>query len=324
MKALYYEKLEDDCVKCQLCPRECILKPDQRGYCRARENRDGELYSTIYAQISAIALDPIEKKPLYHFYPGSEILSVGTVGCNLSCMFCQNWHIAHDKAPTRKVTGKELVELALRYNSIGIAYTYSEPLIWYEYILETSKLAREAGLKNVLVTNGFINEEPLKELLQYIDGINLDVKAFHRKFYKEICGGGDLEVIKKTAVLTVENCHLEVTTLLVPGLNDDPEEIEKLSKWLASLSPDIPFHLSRYFPQYKMDLPPTDVESMLEAKKVAEKYLNYVYLGNLTNADRNTYCYQCHYPVVKRSWQVDVDLKDGHCPRCGVNIPIIL
>lgn len=178
--ALYYAKMQEDCVTCILCPRECTLRPGEKGYCRGRENRKGELYSNIYGQISSIAIDPIEKKPLYHFHPGTEILSVGTIGCNLGCKFCQNWQIAHRESPTREVDPEELVQLALQYHLIGIAYTYSEPLIWYEFILDTAKAAHAAGLHNVLVTNGMIHREPLEELLPYIDGVNLDIWILRR------------------------------------------------------------------------------------------------------------------------------------------------
>lgn len=319
-EALYFENLQEDKIKCLLCPRECVVGLGQRGYCGVKENREGTLYTTTYAQVSSIALDPIEKKPLYHFYPGENILSVGTLGCNLSCKFCQNWHIAQKESPTREVSSEELVQLALKHDSIGIAFTYSEPLVWYEYILDTAQLAKEAGLKNVLVTNGMIHEVPLKELLQYIDAVNLDVKAFHQEFYQDICGGGDLETVKRTAEIAFESSLLEVTTLLISGLNDDPKEVRELVQWLAGISPEIPLHLSRYFPQFQLDLPPTSLESLVKAKEIAEEYLHYVYLGNVPTEDRHTYCYRCHYPVINRSWNVKVDMQEGLCPECGAVI----
>lgn len=324
-KALYYAKMQEDTVRCVLCPRECVLKPGQKGYCKGRENREGELYSNIYAQVSSMAMDPIEKKSLYHFYPGTDILSVGTIGCNLGCKFCQNWHIAQKESRTEEVSSEQLVELALRHDSVGIAYTYSEPLIWYEFILDTAKAARKAGLRNVLVTNGLIHRGPLEELLQYIDGMNLDVKAFRQEFYREVCGGGDLAIVKQTAEIAAKYCHLEVTTLLIPGLNDEPGEVKELTEWLGHISPDIPLHFSRYFPQYQLDLPPTPVESLMRAKEIARKSLRYVYLGNVPDEDRNTYCYVCQYPVVKRDWHsVKVNLQDGACPACGTLIPIVM
>lgn len=321
--ALYFDKLEDDRVKCRLCPRDCVLKTGQRGYCRGRKNEAGELVSTIYAQISSIAVDPIEKKPLYHFYPGTEILSVGTTGCNLGCRFCQNWHIAQEEAETRELSSEDLVRLALLHKSLGIAYTYSEPLIWYEYILDTAKLARKEGLKNVLVSNGLIHRAPLQELLQYIDAMNLDVKAFREEFYRDVCGGGFLATIKETAELAAEHCHLEITTLLIPGLNDDPGEIKELVTWVAGINEDIPLHFSRYFPQYKLDLPATSIETMERAERIAKEHLHYVYLGNVSSEDRHTYCHTCHYQVVKRDWRVKIDLQEGACPECGTLIPIV-
>jgi pyruvate formate lyase activating enzyme len=270
-------------------------------------------------------MDPIEKKPLYHFYPGTDILSVGTIGCNLGCKFCQNWHIAQKESPTEEVSSEQLIEVALRHHSIGIAYTYSEPLVWYEFILDTAKAAKKAGLHNVLVTNGLIHREPLEELLQYIDGMNLDVKAFRQDFYKEICGGGDLTIVQQTAEIAAKHCHLEVTTLLIPGLNDAPGEVKEMTEWLGHVSPDIPLHLSRYFPQYQLDLPPTPLESLEQAREIARQSLHYVYLGNVPDEDRSTYCHVCQHPVVKRTWQsVQVNLLDGACPECGTMIPIVM
>lgn len=323
-KALFYEKLDDDSVKCTLCPRECLLSAGQRGYCQGRENLEGEMFSKIYGEISSIALDPIEKKPLYHFYPGREVLSVGTIGCNLKCEFCQNWQIAHQERATKRVSSADLIELASKHRSLGLAYTYSEPLIWYEYIFDTAKLAHEVGLKNILVTNGLINREPFLELLKYIDGINLDVKAYSNKFYQDICGGGYLETVIETAEVASKSCHLEVTTLLIPGLNDDLSEIRSLVKWLSNLNPEIPLHLNRYFPNYKLDLPPTSLERMEQAKDIAQEFLHYVYLGNLVNVDRNTFCQRCHYTVIKRDSQIKVNLLDGRCPECGQEIPIVI
>lgn len=324
MKALYYDRLDDNLVRCTLCPRECVIKSGKRGFCRAKENRSGELYSRIYAELSSIAMDPIEKKPLYHFYPGSQILSIGTVGCNLSCKFCQNWQISQVEAKTRRIKPEILIEQALHFKAKGIAYTYSEPMIWYEYILETSKKARQNGLTNVLVTNGVINQEPLKNLLPYIDAINLDVKAFNTDFYADLCGGDYLATVRETGELAAKNCHLEVTTLLVPGLNDQQSEIKNIAHWLASMSSEIPWHLTRYFPSYQLDLPATPVEHMKSLLKIAKEYLDYVYLGNLKRETNNTYCPQCNHPVIKRSQSVVVDLNQGCCPQCGAKISVVL
>jgi pyruvate formate lyase activating enzyme len=282
--AMFFEKIEDSKVHCSLCPHNCIIKPGNLGVCRARKNIDGELYSLNYARIASISLDRIEKKPLYRFHPGTVIMSAGTFGCNLKCSFCQNWSIAHRDAETIEVPPETLVAKALetmKDGNIGIAYTYNEPSIWFEYVYDTSRLAREKGLYNVLVTNGFIGREPLELLLPYIDAMNIDVKAFTASFYEGICKG-TLKNVMETVEAAAGRCHVEVTTLVIPGLNDSMEEIEKLSEWLAGISPEITLHLSRFFPNYKMnDRPPTPVETLEKARETALKKLKYVYTGNV-------------------------------------------
>lgn len=282
--AMYFDKIENSKVHCYLCPHNCVIKPGGLGACRARKNIDGELYSLNYGKVTSASLDPIEKKPLYRFHPGSLILSAGTFGCNLKCSFCQNWSIAHENPETADITPQELVDMAkkaVKSGNIGIAYTYNEPSIWYEFVYDTSKLARENGLVNVLVTNGFISREPLEELLPYVDAMNIDVKGFTASFYKEFCKA-TLENVKETVELAAGRCHVEVTTLVIPGLNDALEEIGELSRWLASISKDIPLHLSRYFPNYKMqDRPQTPVETLRKARDKALENLNYVYMGNV-------------------------------------------
>jgi len=285
--ALYYKTIENSKVQCHLCPHNCIIKPDGVGVCRARRNINGELYSLNYGKVTSIALDPIEKKPLYRFHPGSMILSAGTFGCNLKCFFCQNWSIAHDnKAGSYAIDVKpgELVNKAMETRNrgnIGIAYTYNEPSIWFEYVYDTARLAKKEGLVNVLVTNGYISIEPLMDLLPFIDAVNIDVKAFTASFYSKICGAV-IENVKETVEICSKNCHVEITTLVIPGLNDSLEEIEELSKWLSSISPEIPLHLSRFFPNYRMtDKPPTPVETLKKARDKALKWLKFVYLGNV-------------------------------------------
>ena len=283
-EALYFEKYDNKTVLCRLCPHNCKIKPDRLGACRVRKNIDGVLYSMNYGRVASIALDPIEKKPLYHFYPGTNIVSAGTFGCNLKCSFCQNWSIAHKEATTVEVMPEQLVKKAVEakhLGNIGIAYTYNEPSIWYEYVLETAKLAREQQLVNVLVTNCFINLEPLRELLPYIDALNIDVKAYTSGFYKNICKG-ELEAVKATVKEAAPVCHIEVTTLVIPGLNDSTAEIGELSKWLASISKEIPLHLSRFFPNYLMqDRPSTPLATLEQAHAEASKYLSHVHLGNV-------------------------------------------
>lgn len=323
-EAMYYEKQHDKRVSCYLCPHNCNIKDGGRGACRVRKNEGGILYTMNYDRIAAIAMDPIEKKPLYHFYPGSYILSAGTIGCNLKCSFCQNYHIAQEEAPTEEITSYNLVEIAENQKlNLGIAYTYNEPSIWYEFVFDTAKLARGRGLKNVMVTNGFISEEPLKELLPYIDAMNIDVKGFTEKYYKDVCKGL-LGPVKKTVEIASEKCHLEVTTLVVPDLNDSIEEIGEIARWLASLNMDIPLHLSRYFPNYKLSKDPTPVSVLFDARDEAKKYLNYVYVGNVHGSDNSTYCPVCGSQVVRRDINVETDgLKDGRCRCCGHEIAVI-
>lgn len=323
-EAMYYQRHGSD-IKCSLCPKGCIITEGRTGFCRVRKNIGNKLYTENYAACSSYALDPIEKKPLYHFYPGSLILSLGTWGCNFSCTFCQNWQIAQDSPSTQSLMPEKAVEMAKQYEgrgNIGIAYTYSEPSVWYEYVLDTAKAIRNAGLKNVLVTNGFINPEPLQALLPYIDALNIDVKAFNNEFYRSVCAGG-LESVKKTVELAASACHVEITTLLVPGLNDDRAEIDELAQWLAGINPNIPLHFSRYFPNHKMDAPPTPESTMKMAHQIARQYLNYVYLGNMGGDGGNTYCPQCSQLVIDRSRLHSYLVHNNNCPQCGIIINII-
>ncbi len=284
-EAMYFEQKGEGRVVCCLCPHRCRLGEGQLGICQARQNLQGKLYSLNYGQVSSIALDPIEKKSLRHFQPGSSVLSVGSFGCNFRCSYCQNWSISQQKPDTREVSPEELAELALRYASshpdcIGVAYTYSEPVIWYEYVLDSARRVKQNGLSNVLVTNGYLEKEPLQELLPYIDAINLDIKSYTDDFYRQMCGGF-LSHVLDNARLMAGYCHLEVTTLLIPGKNDTAKEIGALAKFLAEIKPDIPLHLTRYFPNYKMDLPPTPRQSMNRALREARQYLKYVHPGNV-------------------------------------------
>ncbi|MDF2876706.1 MAG: AmmeMemoRadiSam system radical enzyme [Sporomusa sp.] len=321
-EALHYTP-HDKGIACSLCPKNCFINEGQTGFCRVRQNTGGRLYSLNYAQATAQALDPIEKKPLYHFYPGSYILSLGTWGCNFACRFCQNWHIAHANPQVTALEPQAAAALAnhlLGQGNIGIAYTYSEPTVWYEYILDTASLIRASGLQNVLVTNGFINPKPLQELLPYIDAINIDVKAFNNDFYQKVCAGR-LDQVKETVKLAAQQCHIEITTLIVPGLNDSDAEIADMAEWLADISPDIPLHLSRYFPNYKMDAPPTPVSTLEQAGKIACQALNYVYLGNTGGEGSATYCPECCYKVIDRLKR-NSRLNKKNCPRCGSSISI--
>ncbi|NLL96320.1 MAG: AmmeMemoRadiSam system radical SAM enzyme [Clostridiaceae bacterium] len=284
IKAQYYTKLDNGVVHCQLCPHNCHIRPDKKGICKVRANSDGELYAESYGQLSSLALDPIEKKPLYRFYPGSLILSTGSYGCNFSCSFCQNYSISMGKPETAFISPENLVYKAFRLKdsgNIGLAYTYNEPFISFEYVLDCCKLIKDRGLKNVLVTNGYVQEAPLLEMLPYIDAMNIDLKSFSPDFYKEICTG-NVEIVKRTIETASKSCHIEITCLVIPGLNDSEEEIGDMARWLSSLSPDIPLHLSRFFPRHKMlDKEITPRATLEKAARIASRYLDHVYLGNI-------------------------------------------
>lgn len=281
-EALFYKKSGGNKVHCLLCPKSCIIEEEKSGFCGVRKNNSGRLDSVIYNKTTGIALDPIEKKPLYHFHPHEFILSLGARGCNLACVFCQNWHISQAKdARLEDITSAQLIAEAKRLKSFGIAYTYNEPLIWYEFVFDTAKLAKEQGLKNVLVTNGYINPEPLEDLLPYIDAMNIDLKAMDNEFYKNICKGA-LNPVLDTIKRARQNCHIEITNLVIPGLNDTDEQIEKLTDWIfENTGADTPLHFSRYFPRFKLDLPPTQLDTLKRAESIARKKLKYVYLGNV-------------------------------------------
>ncbi|XOQ48553.1 MAG: Pyruvate formate-lyase 1-activating enzyme [Eubacteriales bacterium] len=270
---------------CEVCPHFCNLQEGQTGFCRARSNEGGKIVCKNYGRLTALALDPIEKKPLQRFYPGSRILSVGSYGCNLRCPFCQNCEISMadgEQIETVEVSPAALVGKALELlprGNIGIAYTYNEPLVGYEYVRDCAKLAKEHSLKNVVVTNGNINEKPLQALLPDIDAMNIDLKGFTERFYTAI--GGNLETVKRSIQIAAERCHVEVTTLVIPGENDSVEEMDALSRWLAGVSPEIPLHVSRFFPRWRMtDRGPTPVETIDCLAETARKNLRYVYKGN--------------------------------------------
>lgn len=269
---------------CELCFHHCALAEGQTGLCRARANRDGRIVPLNYGRLTSLALDPIEKKPLRRFHPGSLILSAGSFGCNLRCPFCQNAEIsmAGTEFPTHDYAPEALTQLALQLRprgNIGVAYTYNEPLVGYEYVRDCAALVHGAGMVNVLVTNGTVEAAPWRELLPLIDAVNIDLKGFTEGWYRSL--GGDLETVKRSIALAAESCHVEVTTLVVPGGNDGEDEMRALSSWLASVSPDIPLHVSRFFPRHRMiDRPPTPVDRVYRLAEIARERLRYVYTGN--------------------------------------------
>lgn len=281
-EAAFYRLPDDQVVECQLCPHHCRIPPGSRGRCRARRNQNGILLAESYGRITSMALDPIEKKPLHRFYPGSKILSLGSYGCNFRCRFCQNYEISMAEPDYRELTPAQVAaaarELAEKGN-IGVAYTYNEPMISYEFVRDCANLIVAQGQKNVLVTNGFVCREPLLKLLPLIHAMNIDLKSFAPAFYDEV--GGELENVKQTISLAASSCHVEVTTLIIPGKNDSIQEMRALSGWLAEISADIPLHISRFFPAYKLqDIPATPVATIYRLVEAARESLHYVYRGN--------------------------------------------
>ena len=292
-EALYYEKIDKDTVMCKLCPHFCKITCGNSGLCIPRkavrnENKDTILINTNYEAITSIAIDPIEKKPLYNFYPDTNILSVGTFGCNFKCSFCQNYNISQQEVQHQTVSSKELVDAILNIpNNIGIAFTYNEPFIWYEYILETVKLLKESdnNKKVVLVTNGYVNEEPLKNIIPYIDAMNIDLKGDER-YYKSLCKGSLEPVLKTIEIAYKYGVHIEVTTLLVTDENTNEENIIGIREFLSGLDNNIPIHISRYFPRYKYTSESTSLEVIKRAYNILREKLNYVYIGNVSEEER--------------------------------------
>jgi pyruvate formate lyase activating enzyme len=324
--ASYYNTETGPKINCLLCPQGCKLAPGNIGFCKVRQHQDGKLITTNYGMVSSISLDPIEKKPLYHFYPGRPILSVGTIGCTLGCEFCQNWQISREDAPCKVMKPSELAELALETHqsqaNIGVAYTYSEPGVWFEFLMATMPLIRELGLKNVLVTNAFLNPEPWRDLLQWTDAANIDLKGFDEQYYRKLCHGSLQPVIDniKTAAGKI---HLELTTLIIPGENDQPEHIAKMAEWIAGIDPEIPLHLSRYFPSYKLSIPTTPKDTMERAAEVARKYLKFVYLGNVGGAS-DTHCPDCGGLLISREGYRTRVVASEQCPQCGRELKVVM
>lgn len=283
-KALYYFKNIDNSVTCMLCPNKCNLEIGENGKCNVRTNLNGDLYTSNYCKISSISLEQISKQPIKKFMEYSVVLAVGSKGCNFSCKYCNNWVISQDDPILMSITPGELVQKAYnmkKNGNVGISYTYNEPTIWYEFVFESCILAKENGLKNILVTNGYINQEPLKNLLPFIDAINIDLKAFNNSFYKEICNG-DLEPVKKTIITALKHCHVELTFLVIPGINDSHEDFHKMCQWIGNVSKDIPIHIIRFFPYHKLkDISSTSLESLQQLEKIALIYLKNVFISNV-------------------------------------------
>ncbi len=323
-EASYYRQLGGGVVQCNLCPHQCVLAPGERGICRVRENIQGKLYSLVYNKPVSIHLDPIEKKPLFHFLPGTTTYSVATVGCNLRCLYCQNWEISQSSPEDIKSvnrTPEQLVDEALVSGAQSIAYTYSEPTVFYEYMLATAKLAHKKGLKNVVISAGYINPEPLKELCKYVDAIKIDLKAFNNSFYKRIVGGELEPVLQSLKVIKEQGIWLEIVYLVIPGENDNPEEIKDMAQWIKeNLGENIPLHFSRFHPTYKLiNLPPTPKETVKKLRQIAiDQGLKYVYTGNLGDWEtESTYCPNSQEIAIQRQgfFIIEEDnIKNGLCP----------
>jgi pyruvate formate lyase activating enzyme len=326
-QAIYFISIENKKVKCTLCPHNCVIKNEEIGICRVRKNKNGTLISLNFSYLSSIHTDPIEKKPMYHFYPGKMILSIGSVGCNLRCDFCQNSSISQigvEEFNKGQYTSVNYIvnEAKRTRNNLGIAYTYNEPVVWYEFMIETAVKIRNEGMKNVMVSNGYINKEPLLELIPYIDAFNIDLKAYTENFYKKYTKSSLSPVLETIETIYKQGKHLEITNLIIP------EIFEEMIKTIVSISGEnAVLHLSRYFPAYKMTKPPTTPEKIDELYSIAGKYLKYVYIGNLqSEKGQNTYCPNCKNRVIARSLTYThiTGLKNGNCEKCSTEIPVII
>jgi len=332
MKEAYlYKKLEDEKVHCQLCSHRCVIKEGQRGTCGVRENRSGTLVSLVYGKVIASHCDPIEKKPLFHFLPGTSSYSIATVGCNFRCLFCQNADISQMPADHHRIMGndmtpEQIVKDAVRTRSATISYTYTEPTVYFELAVDTARMAVTKGLKNIFVSNGYMTEQCLEEISPDLHAANVDLKAFRPKFYKEQCGAKLEPVLKTLETMKKMGVWLEVTTLLIPGLNDSPDELRDLARFLADLDPDIPWHISRFYPTYRLTgTSATSPDTIRRARAMGyEAGLKYVYSGNvLGDEGEKTFCHECGVLLIDRlGFNVVQNLiKDSRCPECSAEIP---
>src|SRR5680860_1436615 len=330
-KAILYEKLKDNKVRCEACYHHCLISDKKTGICGVRQNIDGNLYLLVYGRAISVNIDPIEKKPLFHFLPGQKAFSLGTMGCNFACDFCQNWEISQiprnlDLIHTGEEWEPKKIVKYCKDNKIPIiAYTYNEPSIWAEYALDTMKLAKKEGIKNIWVSNGFMSEKSLNLIAPYLDAINIDLKSFSNNFYQKICKGQLNPVKENIKKIWKIGVWEEVTTLIIPGVNDSEKELKQIAKFLVKISKDIPWHISAFYPCYKMlNIIPTPEETLISAYKIGKKAgLNYVYTGNIPNSGyESTFCPKCNTLVVER-WGMEVlenNLKNGKCPKCKTKI----
>lgn len=328
-RALHFEKLAKKKIRCLLCPHRCVISKGDRGSCRVRENRDGEYYTLVYSNPCAVHIDPIEKKPLFHFLPGTTALSIATAGCNFSCKNCQNWDISQtspDHTANYELGPKQIVDLAIAYKTPTIAYTYTEPTVFFEYMLDTAKQAKEKGILNIYHSNGYINQTPLRELAPYLDGANIDLKGYSNEFYQDITGGSLDPVIETLKTLKQQGVWLEITNLVIPTKNDSDTMLQDLCTWIKqNLGNDTPVHFSRFHPQYKLqNIPPTPIETLKKAAEIARGIgLDYVYIGNVPGLkEENTYCPSCGKLIIARKGYriTGIYLKNGECKFCKAKI----
>ena len=329
IEARYYQKLPDREIKCELCPRFCILGDKERGFCGVRENQGGKYYTLVYGQVASLNIDPIEKKPFFHFLPGSEAFSLATAGCNLSCKFCQNWEISQMRPEQVKniyLPPESVVASCLKYNSPVIAYTYTEPVIFFEFMYDTCVLARKSNIKNVVVTAGYINPEPLADLIKVVEAIKVDLKAFNQNFYRDYVRGELQPVLESIKQIAKSKTWLEIVYLVIPTLNDNPEEIRQMCRWLkAEIGPDYPIHFSRFHPMYLIkNLPPTPISTLEQLRNIAlAEGLHFVYIGNVPgHPGENTYCPRCGKLIIERYGYAikKKELSGNKCRFCGQEI----
>jgi pyruvate formate lyase activating enzyme len=333
-EAILYQRINKNTVRCQACSHYCTIALNKRGICGVRENKDGKLYSLVYGKACAVNIDPIEKKPFFHFFPGSYSLSIATVGCNFRCLHCQNYDISQSPKETKEIFGEDwppekIVEEALKYKLPSISYTYTEPTVFIEYALETMKLAKKNGLKNTWVTNGYMSKETLELIGPYLDAANVDLKFFNDELYQRICGGKLQPILDSLKWLKKNKIWVEVTTLIIPGYTDTDSQFEKIAEFINNeLGNETPWHLTRFYPAYKLlEAPITPEETIYKAIKIGKKFgLKYVYSGNLFGDDfENTYCPKCNELIIKREgFQIIRFDKDGYCPKCKEKIDLIL
>jgi pyruvate formate lyase activating enzyme len=328
-EAMYYEKLAAKKVRCHLCSHECQVADLERGRCGVRENRDGVYYSLVYGQPCAVHVDPIEKKPLFHYHPGSQAYSLATAGCNFSCRFCQNWEISQrrpEQVRPINLLPEEVLRLAGKQGCQIIAHTYNEPTVFFEYMRDCAALGREKGIPNVMISNGFIKKKPLQELCRLLGAVKIDLKAFTENFYREQSGGRLKPVLDTLITLRAENIWFEIVVLLIPGLNDSNREIERMCRWISlELGPAVPLHFSRFAPSYMIrNIPPTPPETLHAARKIAlDAGIKFCYIGNLLSDAGNTYCPGCGKLLVRRLlYSIEKPgLQGNRCQSCRTVIP---